>query len=127
MRIVHLAVVAALIAAAGAASAQEIPALRKGTPYAAARGLLLEKGFRPVASAEQDEGRCSAGRQDVCAAYPETISCSGTGAGACRFIFSSPSGGAVTVIAEGRDAGRLKITDTRRSSREDVEWQRRGR
>jgi hypothetical protein len=33
----------------------------------------------------------------------------------------------VTVIAEGRDAGRLKITDTRRSSREDVEWQRRGR
>jgi hypothetical protein len=126
MRIIQTALCMGLIATAGAALAQEVPVLRKGTPYSTARGLLLEKGFRPVASAEQDEGRCSAGRQDVCAAYPETISCSGTGAGACHFIFASPAGGAVTVIAEGRDAGRLKITDTRRSSRDDVEWQRKG-
>jgi hypothetical protein len=127
MRFVQTAFCIALICTAGAASAQSIPALPKGTPYAKARGMLMEKGFRPVPAAEQDDARCSAGRQDVCAAYPETISCAGTGAAACHFIFSSVSGDAVTVIADGRDAGRLKITDTRRSSRADVEWQRRGR
>lgn len=84
----------------------------------------MKEGFRPVPSGHRDAGRCSAGRQDVCAAYPETVSCSGTGNATCRFIFSG-AGGAVTLEADGPDAGRLRVSAVRRSGKKDAEWQRR--
>jgi hypothetical protein len=108
----------------GAAFAQGAPGVREGMAYSEARGVLLAKGYRPVSAGEQDESRCSAGRQDVCAAYPETISCAGTGAASCHFIFSAPNGAALTVIADGKNAGRLRVTAVRKSSREDADWQR---
>jgi hypothetical protein len=108
----------------GVIAAGDIPAIPEGTPYATARGVLIARGFRPVASGEHDASRCSAGRQDVCDAYPETISCAGTGAAACRFIFSGPHAASVTLVADGPNVGRLKVTAVRRSAQRDVEWQR---
>jgi hypothetical protein len=112
---------------AAPALAGTIPVIPQGTPYAAARGQLMSKGFRPVPSGNRAETRCSAGRQDVCAAYPETISCSGTGSAPCRFIFNGADGTAVTLVAEGGDVGRLRVTALRRSAGTDVQWQRAGR
>jgi hypothetical protein len=85
----------------------------------------MAKGFHPVPSNDRDAARCSAGRQDVCLAYPETVSCSGTGTAACRFIFSSGKDATVTIVAEGPDAGHLKVVATRRSAQKDADWQSR--
>lgn len=122
---VFLAMGFALSGTAGLAT-ESVPALREGTPYAAARGLLIAKGFAPVPSGNRDDARCSAGRQDVCIAYPETVSCSGTGAAACRFIFTG-KGATLTVVADGEDAGHLRVVTSRRSSETDAKWQRAGR
>ena len=127
MRVPSVSLCLWLIAAPGASAAEPVPALREGMAYSAARGLLMTKGFQPVASGDRNAARCSAGRQDVCIAYPETVSCSGTGSGACRFIFAGRAGANVTVVADGQDAGRLKVVATRRSAKTDAAWQRAGR
>jgi hypothetical protein len=128
MRLRLAATLLGLVVLSGSALARDaVPALREGMPYAAARGRLIGKGFQPVASGNRDEARCPAGRQDVCNAYPETVSCSGTGAAACRFIFSGKRGVTLTVVADGEDVGRLKVVATRRSSEKDARWQRAGR
>ena len=126
MRAIRLILSACCLLAAGAAHAASVPDFPKGTSYSVARGKLMAAGYRPVPSGNSAESRCSAGRQDVCAAYPETISCSGTGSAPCHFIFSGP-GGAVTLVAEGPDVGRLHLTALRRSAGTDVKWQRSGR
>lgn len=115
-----------LAAPGGAAAADDVPRIREGASYASARGTLIAKGFRPVSSGNRDDGRCPAGRQDVCEAYPETVSCSGTGSGACRFIFSGKAA-TLTIVADGDDVGRLRVVTTRRSSATDAKWQRAGR
>lgn len=120
--------VVVIVLSAGVSTAKdEMPSLRPGLGYGAARGLLISKGFQPVRSGNQRDDRCSAGRQDVCVAYPETVSCDGTGAAACRFIFSSGKGSNLTVVADGNDAGHLKVVTSRRSASVDAEWQRRAR
>jgi hypothetical protein len=118
------ALIALILSSAGALAAGDIPPIPEGMSYATARGVLIGKSFRPVVSGDRDYSRCSAGRQDVCAAYPETIACAGTGGAACRFIFSGPNGASVTLVADGPNVGRLKVTASRRSAKSDVEWQR---
>ncbi len=112
------------LSSSGALAAGDIPAIPAGMAYATARGVLMSRSFSPVVSGERDGSRCSAGRQDVCTAYPETIACAGTGSAACRFIFSGPNGASVTLVAEGPNVGRLKVTAIRRSAKSDVAWQR---
>ena len=119
-------VVPALVGPAQAKGA-EPPTLKPGMGYGAARSLLIQKGFQPVRSGSQRDDRCSAGRQDVCVAYPETVSCDGTGAAACRFIFTSKEGVSLTVVADGNDAGHLKVVTSRRAAKADADWQRKGR
>ncbi|WP_375457696.1 hypothetical protein [uncultured Enterovirga sp.] len=116
-----------LFAWTGNVAAEPVPALREGMLYASARGTLIAKGFQPVPSGNRDDARCSAGRQDVCNAYPETVSCSGTGAATCRFIFTGKGGATLTVLADGDDVGHLKVVTSRRSSEKDAKWQRAGR
>lgn len=120
------AVLAVAMSASRATSAEPLPVVKPGTGYGAARAMLISKGFQPIPAANRRGDRCSAGRQDVCNAYPETVSCDGTGAAACRFIFSSKKAGALTVVADGNDAGHLKIVTTRRAAKADADWQRRG-
>jgi len=114
------------VSAGGALSAESLPAPKPGTGYGAARAALIAKGFQPIPAANRRNDRCSAGRQDVCNAYPETVSCDGTGAAACRFIFASKKAGALTVVADGDDAGHLKVVTSRRAAKKDADWQRRG-
>jgi hypothetical protein len=127
MRIAGYAALALLAATSGSALAEGPPTLRPGIGYGAARSLLIAKGYQPVRSASQRNDRCSAGRQDVCNSYPETVSCDGTGAAACRFVFASVKGGALTVVADGNDAGHLKVVTSRRTAKADADWQRKGR
>ncbi|TDR87102.1 hypothetical protein [Enterovirga rhinocerotis] len=127
MRFIVLFAALILAAPAQAKEPGKIPALKPGMAYSAARGALIAKGFQPVRSADRRDDRCSAGRQDVCTAYPETVSCDGTGAAACRFIFSRKDGTTLTVVADGSDVGRLKVAVVRRSSGKDAAWQRSGR
>lgn len=129
MRLALISLVFAVLASAAHAKPSDDapPTLKPGMGYGAARSLLISKGFQPVRSASQRDDRCSAGRQDVCVAYPETVSCDGTGAAACRFIFSSKTGGALTVVADGNDAGHLKVVTSRRAAKADADWQRKGR
>lgn len=124
---VALSLVCAALAVAASPKPGEPPTLKPGMGYGAARSLLISKGFQPVRSSSQRDDRCSAGRQDVCIAYPETVSCDGTGAAACRFIFSSKQGTALTVVADGDDAGHLKVVTSRRAAKADADWQRKGR
>lgn len=127
MRVVAVSILAVL-AAAVAHAAESVPDFKPGTAYSSARGTLITKGFRPIrSSGAQRDDRCSAGRQDVCEAYPETVSCSGTGSAPCRFIFSAKDGTTLTIVADGEDAGRLRIATVRRSSKDDAAWQRTGR
>lgn len=116
-----------ILSAGAAQAAGPFPQVKPGTGYGAVRGMLISKGFQPVRSGNQRDDRCSAGRQDVCVAYPETVSCDGTGAAACRFIFASKQGTALTIVADGDDAGHLKVVTTRRAAKADADWQRKAR
>ena len=123
--IVCLAVL--LFSAPGAFASEEPPTLKPGMGFGSARSLLIAKGFLPVRSGTQRTDRCSAGRQDVCVSYPETVSCDGTGAAACKFIFASKAGTTLTVVADGDDAGHLKVVTSRRAAKADAEWQSKSR
>ena len=119
---------AAILACSSAAIAsEEPPALKPGMGFGSARSLLISKGFLPVRSGSQRTDRCSAGRQDVCVSYPETVSCDGTGAAACKFIYTSKAGTTLTVVADGDDAGHLKVVAARKAAKADAEWQRKSR
>lgn len=82
------------------ASAKDLPGnLEEGMQYPQARVALINGGWKPV---HFPEGHC-VGRSDVCAAYPETDDCAGTGLGQCRFVFSDGKGSSLIVITAGED------------------------
>jgi len=89
-------------------AASTAPKFRKGTPYAAARAELLKSGWSPVKARTPD---CEPGREDVCAAYPETQSCAGTGNGLCAFDFRSPSGSLIEIVTHGGSVGQLTVSE----------------
>ena len=63
-----------------------------GEPYDAARARVLAAGWVPQDLSKEDVAqRCSA-RAEICAAYPETEACAGTGEGQCLFLFTKPDG-----------------------------------
>lgn len=66
------------------AIAQELPSLRSGTPYVAARQQLIRQGWKPVTVPGSDA--CSSG-DERCQGRPEMVSCSGTGMAACSFAW----------------------------------------
>lgn len=83
--------------------ADVIAALGEGAPYATAREKLIIAGlFAKIFPPETAGERCGE-RKEICDAYPETESCSGTGMGFCLFRFYNPAGGpgfAVTTAGE---------------------------
>jgi len=54
---------------------------------------------------------CEPGRDDVCAAYPETQSCAGTGFGLCSFDFRSSSGQMIEIVTHGAAVGKLTVSE----------------
>ncbi|RUV45348.1 KTSC domain-containing protein [Mesorhizobium sp. M1A.T.Ca.IN.004.03.1.1] len=73
--------------------------LQSGMTYPEARQTLLNRGWRPANVAE---GRC-VGRPEVCATYPETDDCAGTGLGQCKFLFTDGKGSVLAVVTVGED------------------------
>ncbi|GGC68595.1 hypothetical protein GCM10010994_28980 [Chelatococcus reniformis] len=74
----------ACLAPVMAGAADKLPTLARETPYSEARASLLALGWQPAAPAD-GELKCTIGREDVCDAFPETKSCSGTGLARCTF------------------------------------------
>jgi hypothetical protein len=97
-----------VLSATMALAESSTPRFAKGTPYARARAALLARGWSPVKSETQ---ACEPGREDVCAAYPETQSCAGTGLGICAFDFRSPSGSLIEIVTHGGHVGQLTISE----------------
>lgn len=69
-----------------AAPPQPLPSVRKASSYADARGSLIRSGWVPIPIGIGADD-CGLGRSDVCAAYPETEFCSGTGRALCSFAW----------------------------------------
>lgn len=91
-------VFATLIFVAGIASAQaEVPRIKSGTPYRAARAVLLASGYKPVRRVDADKCYESDMR---CQGRPEMHRCSGTGLGYCWFLWEK-DGATIEVITVG--------------------------
>ncbi|MDB5443485.1 MAG: hypothetical protein JWP73_1861 [Phenylobacterium sp.] len=67
------------------------PTFKRHTPYGTVRSALLKLGYRPLRLAEPMSPDCSP-YGDRCTVFPELESCSGTGAGYCRFGWRAPNG-----------------------------------
>jgi len=67
----------------------------RGLPYDEARGKILAEGWRPTPDAE-----CYDPAGWRCEAYPEAVSCSGTGLGPCKMIWRHEDGRVMIIIAE---------------------------
>ena len=81
---------------------------QKGEPYATARLALISVGWR-ASPAERDCGW--EWREDVCSAYQETESCSGTGMGFCAFRFTNANGETMRVVTTGESVQELVVHD----------------
>lgn len=57
-----------------------------GMDYASARSRLIRSGYSPAANLGPEEERC--GSRGECSTYPETLACSETGLGYCKFAFA---------------------------------------
>lgn len=73
--------------------------LVEGQEYAEARTMILADGWEPVASPGQNRVE-ECGSREPCEAYPETVSCSGTGEGFCAFEFAK-GGRTLNVVTRG--------------------------
>jgi hypothetical protein len=76
----------------------ELPKLKQGMPYAIARRMLLNNGWQ---TATFSPNRELFGNMDYIVnklGFYEVENCSGTGAGFCRFLFTSAVGRKLTVV-----------------------------
>lgn len=74
--------------------------LQPGQPYRQARERLLRAGWRLRKGGSTQD--CGAVLKDMrCSLYPELGACSSTGAGFCRFQWSSPDGRNYAIITSG--------------------------
>lgn len=102
MKIICALIVLALAscAAGGSAVASDLDGnLVNGMTYPEARQTLLSRGWK---LASVPKGQCI-GRPDVCATYPETDDCAGTGLGQCKFLFTDGKGSVLAVVTIGED------------------------
>ncbi|WP_145143075.1 hypothetical protein [Roseomonas gilardii] len=98
------------------ASARSARPINRGDAYIQTRQYFLSLGFKPVPTRETDEQKCGY-RPEVCKAYPETESCSGTGIAACKFNWVAPSGEKISVVTSGEELAYLKVYTTEVSKR----------
>lgn len=96
------------LAVRASVAASGTPKLTKGMAYAKARSTLLAQGWTPVIATAPG---CEPGREDVCARYPETQSCAGTGYGICTFDFRSASGALIQIVTHGGKVGQLTVSE----------------
>ncbi|KAM3099461.1 hypothetical protein ACKFKG_03340 [Phormidesmis sp. 146-35] len=85
----------------GTVYAQEVPNLKKEMPYAQARELLINKGWRAIEIPILQRGDQLFGATKYIVkelGYNEVVDCSGTGMGFCRFEFEGTDGRKLIVI-----------------------------
>ena len=83
--------------------------IKKGTPYAVARGDMLSAGNVPDYHVETDPEHCVP-NLSMCRIYPETDSCSGTGLSYCRFGWTAKEGGHYFIVTTGELVGRMSVS-----------------
>ncbi|MBS1796463.1 MAG: hypothetical protein JSS81_21615 [Acidobacteria bacterium] len=76
-----------------------LPKLKKGETYRAVRVKMLRAGWKPFHAPDADE--CAAGDKR-CEGRPEMERCSGTGVGACRFLWKK-GGKTVALLTAGEN------------------------
>lgn len=96
-------VLVAALATTSAASAQTVPKFKKDAPYTQVREQLLRAGFLAEQLPAAETDRCAPGRTEICATFPETRWCLGTGKATCEFVLRNPRGGLVQVTAVGEN------------------------
>lgn len=91
-----------------------VAALKKDAPYETARLGLFVAGWRaaPEDASLEPDARCG-GRDEICAAYPETDGCSGTGLAFCAFRFTKPDGTILSITTAGEPLTDLGVHDWR--------------
>jgi hypothetical protein len=80
--LITIAIIAGVWTASAIAFAAELPNLRAGTPYRAARVALKKTGWHPYAIPGAEGCPWSS-----CKAYPETITCYGVGSAPCLYAW----------------------------------------
>lgn len=92
-------------------SPPQVPSLKKSMLYAEAREKVLAAGWSPAGLFQHDVLQNCMSREDVCARYPETVSCSGSGLGLCRFAFKNSSSRTLIVITKGELVESLQLEE----------------
>lgn len=115
MRIWKIAAIAACltglpVAFATADAMDDDVTLTKDAPYETARLSLFIRGWRAAPEGSNTADQRCFGRPEICAAYPETNQCSGTGVGACQFLFSNEDRKVLAVTTEGESLDGLSVS-----------------
>lgn len=87
-------------------SAQEVPKLTQGMPYAQARKTLINAGWQAVNISIMQRGDQLFGTTKYIVkdlGYSEVVDCSGTGLGLCRFEFAAADGRKLIVTTANND------------------------
>lgn len=88
-----------------------VPSLKKSMLYAEAREMVVASGWSPAGLFQHDVLQNCMSREDVCARYPETVSCSGSGLGLCRFAFKNSSSRTLIIITKGELVESLQLEE----------------
>ena len=83
--------------------------IKKATPYAIARGDMLEAGNVPDYHGSPQAKECSSA-DAICRAYPELDTCAGTGTNPCRFGWTAKEGGHYFIVTQGEVVGGIAVT-----------------
>ena len=80
-----------------------------GQPYDAARARVIAAGWVPQDLSKEDAAQRCGAREAICAAYPETEACAGTGEGQCLFLFTKPGGARARIQTVGEELPDLTV------------------
>jgi hypothetical protein len=90
--------IAVMVSGAAWAAAERLPSFPKNTDYREARRSLIGLGYAPVKLPDADVCEKGDGR---CEGFPEMLSCSGTGAAHCVFVWRSKRDMLVEIVTIG--------------------------
>jgi hypothetical protein len=110
---------AGLTIAVGCASAGEnLPFVKKGSPYALARAQLIATGSLPAPWPHDARADCD--NDDRCIVYPECINCAGDGSLVCLFRWKTKSGRVFLVETVGETVPQLKVDSVEEPTPDDL-------
>ena len=117
--VIFMMLLASIAPAAGQTAQRATPGryalntIKRGTPYAVARGDMLLAGNKPDYHTEADHDQCSFNKP-MCRVYPEMDDCSGTGLGYCRFGWTAKEGGRYVIVTTGELESSMPVSTVQR-------------